>query len=620
MKKVILIILALTCAQMVTAQGTPVALAPPARQQFFSAAGVPLAGGLVYTYQAGTSTPAATYVDSTGTIQNTNPIVLDAGGFATIWLSAQPYKICVANSSNVQQYCVDQINQFGILGGNTWITAQTFNAAMNANAGGNLAGTFTGNPTLSGNPIFSGQPTFTGNFTAGSINSIRYVDGVEYTTIASAISSLPGGGGTVIVPCGTYTLSATLVIPSNVILAGCGMGSTGSGGTRLIASSGSVTPLVEVQGSSSSSRSTNIFIRDVTIGGVYTTSQVCMQIDHASYVSQEHVQYTNCGQAEWDDDVYRSLHNDVSYFQSGSGGTNTTATVRVENTSNPSVPSEEIFFDTCIWEGGTQQGTAVYFGPATEEEHILGSKMDYGSTSPGFPVVYIYQAQVVDISHNSINGFDATSPAPGVIEIEGSSGTPAFQVHISENSVVAFSAAVPGIYLDYATDAEVLGGTFEGPGSGGTAVVTTANTHGAGIGPFRMASADTPVTDTSMLSGIIYSDPSTNKMDVNNLDVLGTLSVGTANWSSLYSCGDAVPCASTLLTNSKIVFSAGSYALSGGTLIVGGFPFTNSSSWTCNAWDITTPANGVAPSITSGSSVTFNGTSTDHFTFTCQGN
>jgi hypothetical protein len=49
-------------------------------QQFFDNNGVPLNGGLLYAYQAGSSTPLATYTDINGTVANSNPIVLDASG------------------------------------------------------------------------------------------------------------------------------------------------------------------------------------------------------------------------------------------------------------------------------------------------------------------------------------------------------------------------------------------------------------------------------------------------------------------------------------------------------------------------------------------------------------
>jgi hypothetical protein len=48
--------------------------------QMFSNIGIPLAGGSVETYLAGTTTPVTTYTDSTGTTQNQNPISLSPAG------------------------------------------------------------------------------------------------------------------------------------------------------------------------------------------------------------------------------------------------------------------------------------------------------------------------------------------------------------------------------------------------------------------------------------------------------------------------------------------------------------------------------------------------------------
>jgi hypothetical protein len=48
--------------------------------------GFPLVGGQLFTYAAGTSTPQATYTDSTQTTQNTNPIILNFRGEAFVWL------------------------------------------------------------------------------------------------------------------------------------------------------------------------------------------------------------------------------------------------------------------------------------------------------------------------------------------------------------------------------------------------------------------------------------------------------------------------------------------------------------------------------------------------------
>jgi len=72
--------------------------------QFFDNDGVPLAGGLIYVYDAGTTTPAATYTDSSAVTNNTNPIVLDSAGRtpAQIWLTAgSSYKFILKTSDGV---------------------------------------------------------------------------------------------------------------------------------------------------------------------------------------------------------------------------------------------------------------------------------------------------------------------------------------------------------------------------------------------------------------------------------------------------------------------------------------------------------------------------------------
>lgn len=81
-------------------------------QQFFDDNGVPLAGGLIYTYQAGSSTPLATYTDNAGNVPNSNPIVLDASGRtpSEVWLfEGYSYKFVLKNSSDVTIQTLDNI-------------------------------------------------------------------------------------------------------------------------------------------------------------------------------------------------------------------------------------------------------------------------------------------------------------------------------------------------------------------------------------------------------------------------------------------------------------------------------------------------------------------------------
>ena len=73
--------------------------------QFFDNSGVPLSGGLIYTYEAGTTTPAATYTSSLGTTAHPNPIVLDSAGrvpSGEIWLDdSLTYKFILRTSTGV---------------------------------------------------------------------------------------------------------------------------------------------------------------------------------------------------------------------------------------------------------------------------------------------------------------------------------------------------------------------------------------------------------------------------------------------------------------------------------------------------------------------------------------
>ena len=74
--------------------------------QFFDNNGNPLSGGKIYTYEAGTTTPLATYTSSAGSTPHTNPIVLDSAGRVPsggeIWVAAQTlYKFVLETSTGV---------------------------------------------------------------------------------------------------------------------------------------------------------------------------------------------------------------------------------------------------------------------------------------------------------------------------------------------------------------------------------------------------------------------------------------------------------------------------------------------------------------------------------------
>lgn len=108
---------------------------PTPKCQFIDAAGVPLAGGFVYTYAAGTTTPQATYTDSTGATANSNPIILDSRGEANIWLGSATYKFKLTDSNNTEIWTVDNISAptsglSPVLSGNVTIDSDTAGTAL----------------------------------------------------------------------------------------------------------------------------------------------------------------------------------------------------------------------------------------------------------------------------------------------------------------------------------------------------------------------------------------------------------------------------------------------------------------------------------------------------------
>ena len=121
-------------------------------------AGVPLAGGLVYTYAAGTTTDKSIYTDAAMTTAETNPMVLDAAGCKNVYAYGN-YKFVVKTSAGVTVRTLD--NQYymvpsttaevvnSIAYADTPYSATAANQLIKANtAGGNITITL---PTAVGN-------------------------------------------------------------------------------------------------------------------------------------------------------------------------------------------------------------------------------------------------------------------------------------------------------------------------------------------------------------------------------------------------------------------------------------------------------------------------------------
>jgi len=87
-----------------------------AAAQFFTNSGVPLTGGKLYTYAAGTTTPQTAYTSSSGVTAHANPIILDSAGRVPggeIWLTSSAYKFVLNTSTDVLIATYDNISGIG---------------------------------------------------------------------------------------------------------------------------------------------------------------------------------------------------------------------------------------------------------------------------------------------------------------------------------------------------------------------------------------------------------------------------------------------------------------------------------------------------------------------------
>lgn len=124
---------------------------------FFDNNGNPLNGGKLYAYLTGTSTATPTYTDAGGLTANTNPVVLNARGEASVWLDpAITYKCILRTSLGAQLWSVDGV------------TTNASLADVRSLIGGVLTKSVAGgsNVTLTASEAAKGILVFTGALTA----------------------------------------------------------------------------------------------------------------------------------------------------------------------------------------------------------------------------------------------------------------------------------------------------------------------------------------------------------------------------------------------------------------------------------------------------------------------
>jgi hypothetical protein len=182
--------------------------------QFLTTTGLPLNGGLLYTYQAGSSTPLATYSDNAGNVANANPIVLGVDGrpASEIWLTyGFSYKFVLCDSSNnvIQTYD----NLYGILQTAPTVSA-TVPSGLIAIWSGSLGSIPSGWVLCNGS---NGTPDLRNSFILGA--------GSTY-----AVGTVGGSADAIVV---SHTHTATVTDPGHLHSVQHGAGTQGSTGTEV---------------------------------------------------------------------------------------------------------------------------------------------------------------------------------------------------------------------------------------------------------------------------------------------------------------------------------------------------------------------------------------------------
>ena len=167
--------------------------------QFFDNNGAPLNAGKIYTYQAGSSTPLATYTSSSGLTANANPIILGTSGRPPndIWLSeGYFYKFILKDSSDVTIQTYD--NLYGIIGaapppatpipaGGIFLWSGSIGSIP---AGYVLCNGSNGTPDLRDRFVVGAGSTYAVDGTGGSANAIV----VSHTHTATSTSTVTDPG------------------------------------------------------------------------------------------------------------------------------------------------------------------------------------------------------------------------------------------------------------------------------------------------------------------------------------------------------------------------------------------------------------------------------------------
>ena len=454
-----------------------------AGQQFFTNAGVPLAGGKIFSYGAGGSTPQATYTTSAGNIAHSNPIVLDAAGRVPgggeIWLTeGLVYKFVLQTSANVTVQTLDNIS-----GGND---PTAIYAALAASSGSSLIGFIQAGAGATARTAQSKMRDIISVKDFGAVG-----DGVADDTAAIVAAfayagslsisdpTFPGygyvvkGGATVYFPEGEYKVTSTITVPQNVSMEGDGKYSTvirSSYNGQIIRNNGTATVTGTYDCAGMAFRNFSI------IGDRTKTSQIGLSFLRLTSATIENVSVSKCGNVGVA--MYQCGVNQVNnlecIYNVGDGLYIASGFDSWVGTPN-GLPSNANVFT--FYRGLQNDGAGIRFANGTNGNIFVGANCEYNYYSAGNNVGYNVHVATNSNTPNCFYGLWTEGPVEA-------------HVYVACADITVFVKLVDWKHFGNGTSGNVDRALILNTGSAtvinATATATSYKTIAGSIAPFRI--------------------------------------------------------------------------------------------------------------------------------------
>lgn len=337
----------------------------PRFKAFVTGTSTPLAGGKLYTYLPGTTTPTSTYTTSAGTVANANPVVLDANGEADVWFTGT-IKLILTDSDDVTIWTKDNVRTLG-----------------------NIVGDGTGE-RISGYNVGSASYTDNGYFDAVLSNDLitrgPWVDARAYGVVCDSVTDdaaainaaiVAAGRKPVVLPVGNCVTKSPITLKDGTRLHGAQKSSSDviTGGTNIIHTSASLDNVFTVGNPNAGRTYTyDIEVSNIGVTGNSNTNAIfnLFRVANSSFrdltlYNGKYAFWITLGMANTYERTYCGLQSETSVVI---GTTNDTTTQtfkdmyfsRSKYAFDFQVYSVRTVIDTVIIESMTLGGINVYWG------------------------------------------------------------------------------------------------------------------------------------------------------------------------------------------------------------------------------------------------------------------